>query len=64
MTKKNILNTRNGVMIIFIFLIEKRQEGQGVYFLITYKTIGRTILNLLKILESILEISFNQRSKI
>ena len=35
MTQKNTLNIKNGAMIIFIFLTEKKQEGQEVYFLIT-----------------------------
>ena len=42
----------------------KEARGAGGIFFDYLQTNGRTILNLLKILESILEISFNQRSKI
>jgi len=44
--KKFHKNIKNGVMSIFIFLIEKKLEVLVVFFLITKKTIGKKISNL------------------
>ena len=44
--KKIIKNIKNGVMNIFIYLIEKRQEELVEFFLITKLKIGLKILNL------------------
>ena len=46
MIKNSIKNIKSGVMNIFIYHIEKKQEELVVFFLITKKMIGRKTLNL------------------